>query len=99
VTTAPRDWTQHPGVRIGVGVAKAGFNFAASIAETGTLKGSIKLVLAAAQNAVAGGRGDGVLGGVAGVANTLNPLYALGVAGVDAKAGIETGITRRRRRG
>src|SRR5262249_38503872 len=44
-----------------------------------------------AQNAVEGTRVDGVLGGVAGAVNTLNPLYALGVAGVETKTGIENG--------
>jgi hypothetical protein len=70
---------------------KAAYGFAVSISETGTLKGTLKLSFAFAQNAVEGARADGVRGGVAGALNTFNPLYALGVAGVDTKQAVEKG--------
>jgi hypothetical protein len=47
--------------------------------------------VAVALSAAEGARVDGVLGGVAGAVNTLNPLYTLGVAGVETKIGIENG--------
>jgi hypothetical protein len=78
-------------MQIGIGVLKSGFSFAVSIAAMGSRKGAIKLALDVAQNAVEGARADGVLGGVAGAVNTGNPLYAIAVAGVDAKAAIDKG--------
>jgi hypothetical protein len=65
--------------------------WARSLSETGTLKGQFHMAFAVVQNAVEGAQAGGVVGGVAGAANTLNPLYAIAVAGLETKAGIATG--------
>ena len=78
-------------VQIGAGILKSVWGFANSIADVNTPQGQFRTALGIVQNAVEGARVGGVLGGVAGGLNTLNPLYALAVSGLETKAGIDTG--------
>jgi hypothetical protein len=94
VTTAPRDWSQTAkdiGIGVGLGVARFARNIVAP-SVGGYLRAMLGLDLA--DNAIKGAREDGVVGAVAGLGNTVNPLYHFGVGVVDIDQKAKAGDTR-----
>src|SRR5262249_26118972 len=97
ITSAPRDWTAHPAAQIGGGILAGAYHFVGSNAQSvlGVLFNPYgwaqQIQRAMLQNAVTEYRKDGVVGGAVAAINTVNPLYALAVTGIDAKTAGDKG--------